>query len=79
MKVTVAVLDKHGDNAVSRMLDLLRSFDFGQVSHFGLVLPQKSLFEKPLGILNRQGLDSSALIGYVSSKPTASSGYDFLH
>ncbi len=78
MKVTVAVLDKHGDNAVSGMLDLLRSFDFGQVSHFGLVLPQKSFSEKPLGILNRQGLDSSTLIGYVSSKPTASSGYDFL-
>lgn len=30
MKVTVAVLDKHGNNAVSRTLDLLQSFDVRQ-------------------------------------------------
>ncbi len=78
MKVTVAVLDKHGDSAVTLMLDVLQSFDFGQVSHFGLVLPKKSYFEKSLGILNRQGLNSPTLLGCISSRSIASSSYDFL-
>jgi asparagine synthase (glutamine-hydrolysing) len=78
MKVTIAVLDKHGDNAVSRILDLLQSFDVRQPMHFGLISPKKSFFEKSLGILNRQGLDSSTLLGCVTSKPTSASGYEFL-
>jgi asparagine synthase (glutamine-hydrolysing) len=78
VKVTVAVLDKFGDNVVTRVLDLLRTFDVGQVSHFGVMTPKRSYFEKSLGILNRQGLDSSTLLGCISSRPIASSGYDFL-
>ncbi len=78
MRVSVAILDKHGNNAVTRMLDVLHTFDFGQVSHFALILPNRSYFEKPLGILNRQGLDTPALIGCVSSKAIVSSNYDFL-
>ncbi len=78
MKVTVAVLDKHGDNVVDRVLEVLNSLDSGQSSHFGLVSPQKSVFEKSLGILRRQGLNSSTLVGYVSSKPTSANGYEFL-
>jgi asparagine synthase (glutamine-hydrolysing) len=78
MKVTVAVLDKHGDSAVTTLLDLLNSFDFRQVSHFGAVTPEKSFFEKSLGIINRQGLDASTLLGCISTKPIASSGYEFL-
>ncbi len=46
--------------------------------HFGLISPKKSFFEKSLGILNRQGLDSSTLLGYGSLKPTSASGYEFL-
>ncbi len=45
MKATIAVLDKNGDNAVEKVLDLLNSFDAGVPSHFGLILPAKSLFE----------------------------------
>ncbi|MCW3983677.1 MAG: asparagine synthetase B [Candidatus Bathyarchaeota archaeon] len=78
MKVTVAVLDKHGDNAVTRMLDVLQSFDVGQVSHFAVVTPKKGFFEKPLGIVNRQGLDTSTVLGCISTRPIASSSYDFL-
>ena len=78
MKVTVAVLDKHGDNAVYRVLEVLNALGDGQSSHFGLVSPKKSVFEKSLGILRRQGLNSSTLVGYVSSKPPSASGYDFL-
>jgi asparagine synthase (glutamine-hydrolysing) len=78
MKSTVAVLDKHGNSVISRILDLLHSFDISQVSHFGVVSPKKSFFEKSLGILNRQGLESSALLGYISSRPTSASNYDFL-
>jgi asparagine synthase (glutamine-hydrolysing) len=78
MKVTVAVLDKHGNSAVTTLLDLVNSFDFRQVSHFAIVTPEKSFFEKSLGIVNRQGLESSTLLGCISTKPIASSGYDFL-
>jgi asparagine synthase (glutamine-hydrolysing) len=78
MKTTIAVLDKNGDSAVTKMLDVLQSFDVGQVSHFGLITPKKSFFEKPLGILNRQGLDDSTLIGCISSRAIVSSSYDTL-
>ena len=78
MKVTVAVLDKHGDNAVHQVLEMLNALGDGQSSHFGLVSPKKSVFEKSLDILRRQGLDSSTIAGIVSSKPTLASGYEFL-
>jgi asparagine synthase (glutamine-hydrolysing) len=78
MKVTVAVLDKHGDNVVDRVLEVLSEFEDWQPVHFGLVSPQKTVVEKSPGVLRRQGLDSSCLVGYISSKPTASSGYEFL-
>ena len=78
MKVTVAVLDKHGDNVIDRVLEVLNAFSGRQPAHFGLVSPQKGVFEKSPGILRRQGLDSSTLVGYVSSRPTSVSGYEFL-
>ncbi len=78
MKVTVAVLDKHGDNAVDRVLELLQALGDVRTSHFGLVSPKKSLLDKNLDIMSRQGLASSTIAGYVSSKPTSASGYEFL-
>jgi asparagine synthase (glutamine-hydrolysing) len=78
MKVTVAVLDKEGKNVVDRVLEVLDSFSGRQPAHFGLVAPQKTVSEKSPGVLRRQGLDSSSLIGYVSSRPTSSAGYEFL-
>ena len=78
MKVTVAVLDKNGDNAVNRVLDLLNSFDVGQPSHFGLISPKKSLFEKNVEIIKKQGLKSSTVAGYVTSKPKSASDYEHL-
>ncbi len=78
MKVTVAVLDKNGDNAVERVLDLLNSFDIGLPSHFGLVIPKKCLFEKNVEIIKKQGLKSSTVAGYVTSKPKSNSDYEQL-
>jgi asparagine synthase (glutamine-hydrolysing) len=78
MKVTVAVLDKNGDNAVDRVLNVLDSFSGRQPVHFGLAAPQKGVFEKSPGILRRQGLDSSTVVGYVSTKPAQASEYEFL-
>jgi len=78
LKVTFALLDKHQDNVVCRVLDLLHSFDEGQVSHFSVVSAKKSFHEKPLGIVNRQGLEASTVLGCISSRPIASSGLDFL-
>jgi asparagine synthase (glutamine-hydrolysing) len=78
MKVTIAVLDKHGDNVVDRVLHMLETLGGWQPMHFGLVSPQKTVIEKSPGILSRQGLNSSAIVGYVSSKPTVASSYEFL-
>jgi asparagine synthase (glutamine-hydrolysing) len=78
MKVTVAVLDKQRNNVVERVLELLKELGDARTSHFGLVSPTKSLLDKNLDIMSRQGLASSTMVGYVSSKPTSSSGYEFL-
>ncbi len=78
MKVTVAVLDKNGDGAVETVLDVLNSFDVGSPSHFGLVTPKKSLFEKNVEIIKKQGLKSSTAAGYVTSKPKSNSDYEHL-
>lgn len=78
MRTTIAVVDKNGDSAITRMLDVLQTFDVGQVSHFGFITPKKSYFEKALGIINRQGLEDSTVIGCVSSRAIVSSNYDTL-
>ena len=44
MKVTVAVLDKNGDSAVERVLDLLNSFDVVRAVAFWVNYPK----EKPV-------------------------------
>jgi len=78
MKVTVAVLDKNGDSAVEKVLNVLNSFDVGLPSHFGLVTPKKSLFEKNVEIIKKQGLKSSTAAGYVTSKTKSNSDYEHL-
>lgn len=78
MKTTIALIDKHGENAVTKMLDTLNALDIGQVSHFGFMTPTKSFFEKPLGIINRQGLETSTVLGCISSRAIVSSNYDKL-
>jgi asparagine synthase (glutamine-hydrolysing) len=78
VKVTIAVLDKNGDSAVNRVLDVLDSFDLWKPSHFGLISPKKGLFEKNVEIIKKQGLKSSTVAGYVTSKPKSSSDYEYL-
>jgi len=78
MKTTVAVLDKEGNNVVDQVLDVLNSLSGRQPSHFGLISPKKIILEKSPGILSRQGIESSTAIGYVSTTPAVSSGYEFL-
>ena len=78
MKITVAVLDKEGNNVVDQVLDVLNTLSGRQPSHFGIVSPRKNVFEKSPGILSRQGIESSTAAGYVSSKLMSSSGYEFL-
>ena len=41
---------------LTTVLDVLNSFDVGSPSHFGLVTPKKSLFEKNVEIIKKQGL-----------------------
>ena len=77
MKVTVAVLDKQGNNVADRVLEVLREFSAEQSLHFGMVSPRKSVLDKNLELLGRQSPTSSTAVGYASSKP-ASKGYEFL-
>jgi asparagine synthase (glutamine-hydrolysing) len=78
MKVTVAVLDKQRNNVVGQVLELLQALGDVRTSNFGLVSPKKSLLDKNPDIMSRQGLASSTIVGYVSSKPKPSGGYEFL-
>jgi len=78
MKVTIAILDKNGDSAVERVLNLLNSFDVFAPPRFGLISPKKSLFEKNVEIIKKQGLKSSTVAGYVTSKPKSMSDYEHL-
>ena len=78
LKVTIAVLDKNGDSAVTRVLDVLDSFDLWMPARFGLITPKKGLFEKNVEIMKKQGLQSSAVAGYVTSKPKSNSDYEHL-
>ncbi len=78
MKTTVALLDKEGNNVIDQVLDVLNTLSGRQPSHFGLISPKKIILEKSPGILSRQGIESSTAIGYVSTKPAMSSGYEFL-
>jgi len=78
MKITVAVLDKQRNNVVGQVLELLQALGDVRTSHFGLVSPTKSLLDKNLHIMSRQGLVSSTVAGYVSSKPKGASSYEFL-
>lgn len=78
MKVTVALLDKKGKCVVDRVLEVLGSFELRKPVNFGLISPKKSFFEKSLGILRRQGLDSSTIAAYVTSQPKSASSYQSL-
>ncbi len=78
MKVTIAILDKNGGSAVERVLNLLNSFDVFAPPRFGLLSPSKSLFEKNVEIIKKQGLQSSTVAGYVTSKPKSNSDYEHL-
>ncbi|HMK94388.1 MAG TPA: asparagine synthetase B [Candidatus Limnocylindrales bacterium] len=78
MKVTVAVLDKQGNNVAPKVLAVLKEFSVEQLSHFGLVSPQKSVLSKNFDLLSKQSPDSSTSVGYASSKSTTASGYEFL-
>ncbi len=78
MKVTITVLDKNGDSAVTRVLDVLDSFNLWMPARFGLITPKKGLFEKNVEIMKKQGLQSSAVSGYVTSKPKSNSDYEHL-
>ena len=78
MKVTVAVLNKEGKNSVDQVLDVLKLLGSEQPSQFGLMSPKKSLLGKNVDILRKQSSESSTVIGYVSSKSSAASDYEFL-
>ena len=78
MKVTVAAIDKNGDNLVDRMLNVLDLSSSREAVQFGLVSQSKTIFEKNAGLLRRKGIVATALAGFVSSKPKTASRYDFL-
>lgn len=79
MKVTVAVLDKHGDSAVERVLETLDALSLKhQPMHYGLITPKKGLFDKNPALLSKQTPESTVAMGYVSSRPKSASGYDTL-
>ena len=78
MRVTVALLDRQGINVVERVLEVLKAIGAEGISNFGLISPNKSYLNDSLDFLYRQCLKSPVAVGYASSQPRSSNGYDFL-
>jgi asparagine synthase (glutamine-hydrolysing) len=78
MKTTIAVLDKHGDNAVAAVLEALKSLHTGQPSCFGVALPAKALLKGEAGALKKQVASSPAVVGYAFSKTKPINDYEFV-
>ena len=71
MKVTIAALDKQGNNVAEKMLKVLKEFSVEKPSHFGFVAPRKRVLDKNLDLLIRQSPQSSTAVGIASSKPAS--------
>ncbi len=78
MKTTIAVLDKHGDNAVAAVLEALKSLHAEQPSCFGVALPAKELMEGEVDALKKKGASSPAVVGYAFSKTKPVNDYEFV-
>ncbi len=78
VKTTIAVLDKHGDNAVAAVLEALKSLHAEQPSCFGVALPAKALLEGEVEALKKQGKHSPAAAGYAFSKTKAVGDFEFV-
>ncbi len=78
MKITLAALNKEGENVVDPVLDVLKSFDVAEPLHFGLTSPKQSLFDKNLALLSKQSVETAVLVGYATSQSRTASGYQFL-
>jgi asparagine synthase (glutamine-hydrolysing) len=78
MKVTLAVLDKDGKNAVNQIIEVLESFECYQPAHFGLTTPTKSLNNEKPELLSKQAPQASTAVGFVSFKSKEASGYQTL-
>ncbi len=78
MKTTIAVLDKQGDSVVATVLEALKSLHVEQPSCFGVALPSETVVEGEVDALKKQGMRSSALVGYAFSKTKAISDFEFV-
>ena len=78
MKITLAVLDKHGKNASKRVLTVFGEIDSEKQCHFRLAWPEKIDTEKDLEVLTREKVDSSVVFGYASSRPKATEKNEFV-
>lgn len=77
MRITIAVLNKHGKGTVKGIVEALKFSQAGQPSIFGAVSPTKMLKEKSTEIICKQEFDSPTILGYAYSKNQAVK-YDFL-
>ncbi len=68
MKTTIALLDKHGNNAVETVLETLRTLHAGQPTFFALALPQIGLIQGNIDTLTKQGVSSSVVAGFSASE-----------
>ena len=79
MKNTFAVLDKHGNNVVPLVMEILDALSLSnKLLHYGLITPQKSAFDKNPDLLFKQTSKSCAAAATISSNQKAASGYSTL-
>jgi asparagine synthase (glutamine-hydrolysing) len=77
MRVTIAVLNKHGKPALANVIDALRSVQVEEPLLFSMASPTRVVDKKSVEVLCKQDVDSPALVGCAYSKQ-ARKNYDFL-
>ncbi|MCW4006511.1 MAG: asparagine synthetase B [Candidatus Bathyarchaeota archaeon] len=69
MKVTVAVLDKKGENAPKKALLAIETLDTQTSKHFGLVTPKQTTVEQDIENLRTHNLKSQVAMAFASTQP----------
>lgn len=69
MKVTIAALDKKGNNAPAAVLGALKTLNFQDSESFGVATPFRVVVKKTINDLRKQDMSSSTAIGFAYSNP----------
>ncbi len=77
MRITIGLLNKHGEPALDGVIDLLKNFWVDQPLSFSVASPTRLAVHKSANVLKKQGIESASIIGFAYTRE-AKKHYDFL-